>query len=101
MLPQGMRTTTAIASIHAIFIFFQSPSVMSPKVINHLYKFPIPTIRDLLSKQILDKSVKVPAVVQGWVRTVRLQKKVAFAEIADGSTVSGIQAVLDPELAKS
>ncbi|KAF2481966.1 asparaginyl-tRNA synthetase [Neohortaea acidophila] len=35
--------------------------------------------------------------VTGWVRTVRKQKRVAFAAVSDGSTVHSIQAVLKPE----
>lgn len=33
-------------------------------------------------------------VVKGWVRTVRKQKTLAFVEVNDGSTLSGIQCVL-------
>ncbi|OQO01597.1 hypothetical protein B0A48_12633 [Cryoendolithus antarcticus] len=39
--------------------------------------------------------------VNGWVRSVRKQKKVAFAAIADGSTVTALQAVLKPEQAET
>lgn len=35
----------------------------------------------------------------GWVRSVRKQKKVAFAAIGDGSTLEPLQAVMKPELA--
>jgi hypothetical protein len=45
----------------------------------------------------LDKSIKVA----GLVRSVRKQKKIAFARISDGSTLANIQAVFrDPQLAK-
>ena len=37
-------------------------------------------------------------VVKGWVRTVRDQKKFAFIEINDGSTLTGIQAVAEAEI---
>ena len=33
-------------------------------------------------------------VVKGWVRTVRKQKTLAFVEVNDGSSLSGIQCVL-------
>jgi OB-fold nucleic acid binding domain len=36
--------------------------------------------------------------VQGWVRTVRDQKKFSFIEINDGSTLTGIQAVAVAEI---
>ena len=35
-----------------------------------------------------------PVVVKGWVRTIRKQKTLAFVEVNDGSTLSGIQCVL-------
>jgi aspartyl/asparaginyl-tRNA synthetase len=38
--------------------------------------------------------------VDGYVRTVRKQKRVAFAAIGDGSTLQTVQAVLPPELAE-
>ena len=46
--------------------------------------------------------VHIPTtIVHGWVRTVRFQKKIAFVEITDGSTCKGLQAVLDPDLART
>lgn len=38
--------------------------------------------------------------VNGYVRTVRKQKRIAFAAIGDGSTLQTVQAVLPPELAE-
>ncbi|KAF2129947.1 asparaginyl-tRNA synthetase [Dothidotthia symphoricarpi CBS 119687] len=38
--------------------------------------------------------------VNGYVRTVRKQKRVAFAAIGDGSTLQSVQAVLSPQLAE-
>ena len=38
-------------------------------------------------------------IVHGWIRTVRLQKNVAFAEISDGSQLKGLQIVMAPEQA--
>jgi asparaginyl-tRNA synthetase len=37
------------------------------------------------------------AEVKGWVRSVRKQKKIAFAALGDGSTLDSLQAVLKPE----
>lgn len=37
------------------------------------------------------------AEVNGWVRSVRKQKKIAFAALGDGSTLDSLQAVLKPE----
>ena len=36
--------------------------------------------------------------IQGWVRTKREQKGFAFIEVNDGSSMSGLQAVLDADL---
>ena len=38
--------------------------------------------------------------VHGYVRSVRKQKRIAFAVIGDGSTLSTVQAVLPPQLAE-
>lgn len=35
-----------------------------------------------------------PVLVKGWVRTLRKQKTLAFVEVNDGSSLSGIQCVL-------
>lgn len=35
--------------------------------------------------------------VNGWVRSIRKQKRVAFAAVSDGSTIDSLQAVLKPE----
>ncbi|KAI1795916.1 asparaginyl-tRNA synthetase [Ganoderma leucocontextum] len=58
-----------------------------------------PTIRQLLTQPPLTHS---PAVqLNGWVKSIRRQKKVAFAIISDGSSESGLQAVFtDVNLAK-
>jgi len=45
-----------------------------------------------------DSAVGKAVTVKGWVRTVRDQKKFAFIEVNDGSTLSGIQAVADAEI---
>jgi len=38
--------------------------------------------------------------LNGYVRTVRKQKRVAFAALGDGSTLQTVQAVLPPQLAE-
>ena len=35
-----------------------------------------------------------PVSIKGWIRTVRKQKTLAFVEVNDGSSMSGIQCVL-------
>ncbi|TDL18793.1 asparaginyl-tRNA synthetase [Rickenella mellea] len=51
-----------------------------------------PTIRQLLSPQYPTANLKIE--VNGWVKSVRRQKNVAFAVISDGSSREGLQAVL-------
>ena len=48
-------------------------------------------IKEILSRQASDEVV----TVEGWVRTKRDGKNVCFLEIGDGSTVKGLQAVID------
>ncbi|KAI9064391.1 asparaginyl-tRNA synthetase [Trametes sanguinea] len=62
------------------------------------YALP-PTIRQLLASP---PASSAPAIqVNGWVKSIRKQKKVAFAVISDGSSEPGLQAVFtDVSLAK-
>ncbi|MBN4067414.1 asparagine--tRNA ligase [Simkania negevensis] len=46
-------------------------------------------------KECADKFLGQEVNIKGWVRTVRKQKVLAFIEINDGSSLSGIQVVLD------
>ena len=48
-------------------------------------------IKEILSRQACDEVI----TVEGWVRTKRDGKNVCFLEIGDGSTVKGLQAVID------
>jgi len=58
------------------------------------------TIRQLLSAQRVESGH--PVQVNGWVKSVRRQKNVAFAVVSDGSSDEGLQAVFtDVGLAKS
>ena len=36
--------------------------------------------------------------IEGWIRTHRQSKKISFIELSDGSSVKGVQLVIDPEL---
>jgi asparaginyl-tRNA synthetase len=51
-----------------------------------------PTIRQLLSSPTTPPG---PIRVDGWVKSVRRQKRVSFAVITDGSYTPGLQVVLD------
>jgi asparaginyl-tRNA synthetase len=58
-----------------------------------------PTVRQLLSSA--TPSSASPIQVNGWVKSVRKQKRIAFAVISDGSSSQGLQAVFtDVALAK-
>jgi asparaginyl-tRNA synthetase len=62
------------------------------------------------ARQILPKTIKsilqdqavsdAQVSVNGWIRSVRSQKQVSFANVNDGSNLKGIQAILTPEQAK-
>ncbi|SAM00158.1 hypothetical protein [Absidia glauca] len=52
--------------------------------------FPTKTIRSLLSD-----SPQSNVTLRGWVRSVRQQKQLSFATINDGSTLKGIQVILN------
>lgn len=59
-----------------------------------------PTIQQLLSPR-ASNSIRSKVEVNGWVKSVRRQKRVAFAVITDGSSAEGLQAVFtNTELAK-
>ncbi len=52
------------------------------------------SIKQLLSSE----NALGPCKLQGWVKTHRQSKNVSFIELGDGSSVKGIQLVLDPNL---
>ncbi|KAG0240396.1 hypothetical protein BGW41_007004 [Actinomortierella wolfii] len=54
---------------------------------------PNKTIRSILQSTPAGSKVKV----QGWIRSTRQQKQIAFAEVNDGSSLKGIQAILTSE----
>ena len=74
---------------------FQS-TLRLPPTIAQLFARPVPPPVDGASTSGPDASV----TVQGWVKSVRRQKKYAFAVVADGTTDAGLQAVMsDPVMA--
>ncbi|KAJ3300436.1 hypothetical protein HK104_000494 [Borealophlyctis nickersoniae] len=58
------------------------------------YKFPIQSIQEVLDTPPTQGN---DIAVHGWVRSVRSQKTHAFVEVNDGSTVRGLQALMNPE----
>ncbi|KAH0543315.1 hypothetical protein FGG08_002378 [Glutinoglossum americanum] len=63
---------------------------------------PNPTIASLLAyPQTFESRDNSPVTINGFVRSVRKQKTIAFAAIGDGTTVEPLQAVLTPAQADS
>jgi len=61
---------------------------------------PTPTIAKLLTSSVLAvRGENSSVTINGFVRSVRKQKSVAFAAIGDGTTVEPLQAVLSPSQA--
>ena len=48
-------------------------------------------------KQLLASAPQNEINVSGWIKSIRQQKRVAFAELTDGSTSDSLQVVLDPQ----
>jgi asparaginyl-tRNA synthetase len=60
-----------------------------------------PTIASLLASRKLDGAAKKEEVtVEGFIRTIRKQKRHAFAEIGDGSTAEALQVLMEPAKAE-
>jgi asparaginyl-tRNA synthetase len=55
-------------------------------------------IRRTRIRQIENSFIGQPLHICGWIRTVRDQKSFAFVEVNDGSTLHGLQVILDPTL---
>ncbi|KAJ2511755.1 asparaginyl-tRNA synthetase [Coemansia sp. RSA 2049] len=51
----------------------------------------VPTLQRIIKTGALGSEV----TVSGWVRSVRVQKRISFAEVSDGSTPRGIQIIMD------
>lgn len=54
-----------------------------------------------VSSRTHDDGLDMDMTVTGYVRSIRKQKRVAFAAIGDGSNLHPVQAVLDPDQAAS
>ncbi|KAH6601909.1 hypothetical protein BASA61_001659 [Batrachochytrium salamandrivorans] len=62
------------------------------------YSFPTTTIRALLADP---SQIGKQVTVNGWVRSQRSQKTVSFIDLDDGSSLAGLQVVIDASLAKT
>ena len=60
----------------------------------------IPTIAAILERSVAPEAEIRDLSVAGSVRTIRKQKRHAFAEIGDGSTSRSLQAILEPSQAE-
>lgn len=59
--------------------------------------FPTQTVRAILSDETAPGS---SVTVRAWVRSVRKQKQVSFANVNDGTSLKGMQAILTSEQAE-
>ncbi|KAK9711504.1 asparaginyl-tRNA synthetase [Basidiobolus ranarum] len=82
--------------------FFKNGIIETGRALRNSSTFNLSSpLRDKTIKSILlNKQVGNEVKVNGWVRTVRKQKQIAFAEISDGSSLKGIQAIIPSEQAK-
>lgn len=69
---------------------------MIPTPMRWVRRLPL-TIKQVLEQSTASTSQQEEITVTGWVRSVRAQKRVAFAQINDGSCFKSLQAVLTPE----
>ncbi|KAF5371611.1 hypothetical protein D9758_003490 [Tetrapyrgos nigripes] len=72
--------------------------------IHKAYRLP-PTIKQLLaspshisSTKNSENAVSNKVTVNGWIKSIRKQKRVSFATVSDGSTTAGLQAVLQSSM---
>lgn len=117
-LPQAIPRSATYRTLHAIqpLLPFQivnrrsrhlsatatsppSPSASSPinvpdssvDAISSYPRWKVHAVQNTAEQDIVGKNVKV----NGWVRSVRDQKQFAFIDLNDGSTLSGLQVVVD------
>jgi hypothetical protein len=65
-----------------------------PSVLSNL--LPTRTINNIITSSQVGAEIQV----NGWIRTIRIQKNVSFASINDGTSARGLQAILSNEDAK-
>ncbi|KAJ1962036.1 asparaginyl-tRNA synthetase, partial [Dipsacomyces acuminosporus] len=62
--------------------------------------FAGPKLSPSLKKVIATCASGTEVKVAGWIRSVRQQRRIAFAEVSDGSTIRGVQIIMDdPQMA--
>jgi asparaginyl-tRNA synthetase len=81
---------------------------MKPTTLLHeirkAYRLP-PTIKQLLARPTYhltqegtQDALPHNVTVNGWIKSIRKQKRVSFATVSDGSTATGLQAVLQTSI---
>ncbi|KAL0949111.1 hypothetical protein HGRIS_009198 [Hohenbuehelia grisea] len=76
------------------------PRLRALKHLSRPYHSITPNVHDLLTQPLAENGTTVSA--HGWLKSIRRQKKVAFAVLSDGSDTVGLQAVFeDPAMTKS
>jgi asparaginyl-tRNA synthetase len=55
---------------------------------------PIGALNSTIKQLLRGDSLGTKVVVKGWVRSIRKQKNICFANVSDGTTLPGIQAIL-------
>ncbi|GBB86068.1 hypothetical protein RclHR1_12510007 [Rhizophagus clarus] len=78
-------------------LFYNKNKRLYSKLPNELLNLlPTRTINNIITSSPIGAEIQV----NGWIRTVRIQKNVSFASINDGTSVKGLQAILSNEEAK-
>lgn len=93
LLPRPGSTTTSVAASGGRR---RCISTYSPASISELLSYSTTTYSEGKSTDFGGEQL----TVNGYIRSVRKQKRVAFAAIGDGSTLKTVQAVLSPQLAE-
>ena len=53
-----------------------------------------PSLRQILHRAAIDGPSQNSTTIQGWIKSIRAHKRVAFIEITDGTTSETLQAVI-------
>lgn len=91
---KSIPSTTRCRAFHALGRLQLSMTDQTPSIPSKIARTKVKKILETSEDKIVGNIVKV----QGWVRTVRDQKKFAFVEINDGSLITGIQAVVTSDI---
>jgi len=82
-------------SVSALFSTTSASSSSSASATNGKSTSLPPRVKTVHAADAFDKYKDKDIMIQGWVRTIRKQKKMAFVQINDGSNLAGIQCVVN------